>query len=104
MKLNANEAPATVGLVNEVRKELKSDIASLEYKMKSEFKKVDARFDEMDSKLEKVNSSVQAIAVSVEQMRIENRMMLASKSDSLNSRAMPAMQEHPMPQLKIIHQ
>ena len=55
----SKDLPATYGALDGVRKELKSDIASvnlrvtsLEKTMKSEFQRVDARFDEMNRKMD----------------------------------------------------
>lgn len=50
------DLPATVGLVWEVRDELKSEIRSLEHRMDARFKHVDARFDKIDARFNEVDA------------------------------------------------
>ena len=63
----SKDLPATYGALDGVRKELKSDIASvnlrvtsLEKTMKSEFQRVDARFDQMDARFDEMNRKTDA--------------------------------------------
>lgn len=91
------DMPATVGLVYEVRDELKADIRALDAKMESRFAQVDSRFAQIDSrfdqidsrfskqdarmssmdeKIEKILASVHRTQAIVEEQRSENKVML----------------------------
>lgn len=50
------DLPATQGMLQLVRTELKADIRGLESKMKSGFKQVDSRFDQMEARFNKIDS------------------------------------------------
>lgn len=63
------EMPATIGLVEEVRDELKADIRGLEARM-------DSRFGGIESTLEEIRASVHRTQAIVESQHSENRIML----------------------------
>jgi outer membrane murein-binding lipoprotein Lpp len=68
-RLSHNTMPASVGLVKEVRNELKSDISSLEHK-------VDSLEKRMDSKFEQVIAMSHRTLTLMEEQRGENRIVL----------------------------
>jgi methyl-accepting chemotaxis protein len=70
------DVPATVGLVTDVRNELKADFRSLDSKVEAGFKQMESRFKEQDSKIEEIRSSVHRIEALVEEQHSENRIML----------------------------
>ncbi|MGK5090116.1 hypothetical protein WDW86_21410 [Bdellovibrionota bacterium FG-2] len=87
---SAKDLPATQGMLQLVRAELKADIRSLSSEMKagfnqidskfsqvdSKFSQVDSRFNQVDSKLERVLSDVARIGVIVEEQNANNRVVL----------------------------
>jgi len=70
------EIPATKGMLDEVRSELKSDIASISLKMKAGFENVDSRFSEMNSKIEEVLSAIHGIKALTESQEARNKYVL----------------------------
>jgi peptidoglycan hydrolase CwlO-like protein len=94
----SKDIPATLGMLHHVRDDLKASILSLEHKMNSKFKsvdaqfkdvdarfdrvdarfnqvdarfnEVDARFDRMDAKLEKMDSKIDAMSSKIHQMHL----------------------------------
>ncbi len=66
---SSRELPATQGMLQLVRSELKADIRGLSSEMK-------AGFNQMDSKFEQVRSDVARIGVLVEEQNSNNRIVL----------------------------
>ena len=64
---SSRELPATQGMLQLVRTELKADVSELRSEMKTGFSQVDARFSQMDSKFERVLSEVARVGVLVEE-------------------------------------
>ncbi len=52
----SKDIPVTQEMLNDTRKELKSDITSLKLEMKSDFKVVDARFNQVDARFNQVDA------------------------------------------------
>jgi len=65
----SSEVPATKGMIDETRAELKSDITSLSLEMKSGFTAVDA-------KIEKVLAAVHSVKALVEDQEARNKYVL----------------------------
>jgi hypothetical protein len=69
VRKNAKELPATQGMLQLVRSELKSDIRGLRSEMKS-------GFNQIDSKLEQVQSSIDRLSYIVEEQNSRNQVVL----------------------------
>lgn len=67
--ITRSSAPASVGLVKEIRSELKADIRSLG-------KRMDARFAGIESKIEGLTGEIHRVASLMEEQRNENRIVL----------------------------
>jgi chromosome segregation ATPase len=91
------DLPATRGMLDDVRHELKADIRSLENKMEARFSDMDARFStidarfstidarfstvdsrlsRMESKIDSIESTVARMSVLYEEQRSDNRIVL----------------------------
>jgi hypothetical protein len=68
--------PATQGMLQAVRTELKADIRGLRSEMKAGFSQVDAKFNTMDSKIEQVLSAVARIGATVEEQNARNQVVM----------------------------
>ncbi len=80
---SAKDLPASQGMLQLVRTELKADIRSLSSEMKAGFSQMDARFKQVDSKfnqvqsqLDHVLSDVARIGFLVEEQNANNRVVL----------------------------
>ena len=87
---SSKDLPATQGMLQLVRTELKADIRSLSSEMKAGFSQIDSRFSQidsrfsqvdskfnlMDSKFERVIADVARIGVLVEEQNANNRIVL----------------------------
>ena len=68
--------PVTQKNLNETRKELKSDIATVRLEMKEGFNKVDARFNELGVKIENLTAVVHRTLAIVEEQNSKNNYVL----------------------------
>ena len=75
------DLPATQGMLQLVRGEVKADIRELRSEMKAEFYTVRAEFSRVDARFEHVLSEVSRIGVLVEEQNSNNRVVL----EELNS-------------------
>lgn len=80
---NSRDLPASQGMLQLVRSELKSDIRGLRSEMKSgfdqmnsKFSQVDSKFNHMDSKFEQVLSEVSRIGTMIEEQNSRNQVVL----------------------------
>ena len=78
MKLprSVKELPASQGMLQLVRSELKSDISGLRSETKAGFAQVDSRFNLIESKLAQVLSEVARVGVSIEEQNSRNQVVL----------------------------
>jgi methyl-accepting chemotaxis protein len=83
LSAKSKDLPATHGMLDHVRSELKADIRGLRSEMKSGFRQVDSRFEQIDSrfeqidsKLEQVLSQVSRIGTLVEEQNSRNQVVL----------------------------
>ena len=67
-KTNSKELPASQGMLQLVRRELKADIGGLRSEMKAGFDQMDSRFHEMDSKLSQTDSKFSLVDSRFNQM------------------------------------
>ena len=74
--LTHSNIPATVGLVHEVRKELKAEIRGVGRKVDSLESKIDSVEKRLEAKMDKVMSIAHGTMVIVEEQRAENRIVL----------------------------
>lgn len=74
--LTHDAAPASVGLVKEVRDELRAEIRGVEHGLKSQIAGMDSKFEDLSSKFETVITSVHRTQVLMEEQRGENRIVL----------------------------
>ena len=72
----SKDVPASVGVVYEVRDELKAEVRSVERRIEAMDSKFEARAKTQDSKLEQMMASLHRIQAIVEESRSENRIML----------------------------
>jgi methyl-accepting chemotaxis protein len=68
LSAKSKDLPATHGMLDHVRSELKADIRGLRSEMKSGFRQMDSRFEQVDSRFEQVDSRFEQIDARFEQM------------------------------------
>lgn len=85
MPTRSKEIPASQGMLQLVRSELKADIRSLRSEVQSGFKlidskfiQMDSKFSQMDSKFERVISEVARVGSLVEEQNSRNQVVLES--------------------------
>jgi chromosome segregation ATPase len=109
-----NAVPATLGMLHDVRDELKSDIRALDHKMNSRFdglnarfgeidarfNKIDARFSEMDARFNKIDARFDVMSSRLEEMhssleKMSSRMhqmhLLAEEQNARNKIVMDGL-------------
>lgn len=74
--LTHDNVPATVGLVKEVREELRSEIRSVDHKVDSLEHKLEAVRSELKASIEDLKVSVHRTQVLMEEQRGENKIVL----------------------------
>ena len=81
--LKTSELPATQLMLTTLRKQIKSEINSLEKRLDSKFNQVDSqfsqvesRFNQVDSKVELVLSEIHRIAILMEEQNSRNKFVL----------------------------
>jgi hypothetical protein len=70
------DLPATQGMMQLVRSELKADFREIRSEMKSEFRQVDARFEKVLEAVHHVASEVVRIGILTEEQNSRNRVVL----------------------------
>jgi hypothetical protein len=75
-ELTHDTIPATVGLVKEVRDELRADMRALDHKVESIRYEIQAVEHRLDFKIEKVVVAVHQTQILMEEQRGENRIVL----------------------------
>ena len=73
---SSRELPATQGMLQLVRSELKADIRGLSSEMKAGFIQMDSKFERVLSEFEHVRSDVARVGILVEEQNSNNRVVL----------------------------
>ncbi len=74
--LQDKDLPATQGMLQLVRRELKAEMKAGFRQVDARFAQIDSRFAQMDSKLELISSDIARIGVLVEEQNSKNRILL----------------------------
>lgn len=79
----ASDVPATQGMLNEVRYELKAEIRAFEKRMSAQFKGLESKFSGLESKMETTLAAVEEI-----KMMVSQSLMMKETDYSMNRSVM----------------